>query len=337
MGKRTRSGFMTSAGWLSSVAALRVTLLVLAVCLGSSCSTVPEPTLPSTDLFLVEIEAEEGSLRLGRPVNLTDREGYDSQPCFLPDGDGIVYVARNEESTDIYVYDLARRASRRLTHTSYGREYSPQPIPGAAALSMIRVERDGRFRLLRFDRDGVNPAPIIAPAVGAISYYAWIDADTVAIVSVEARSWLSIVDVTQGTIRAIAADVGRSIQKVPGRSAVSFVRTQGQDDWWIEVFDAGTGETTAMGPTLPGREEHAWLPDGRIVMGRDGELFTLGPEPDATWTRLADLTEAGLRDITRIAVAPSGDRLVLVAEDPATVSRAGRSRADQTKATPPGQ
>ena len=47
-------------------------------------------------------------------------------------------------------------------------------------------------------------------------------------------------------------------------------------------------------------------------MGDDSLLYAWSPAED--WRLVADLTEQGLRGISRIAVSPAGDRLALVGE-----------------------
>lgn len=294
----------------------RIAPWVLVACgLWPGCSTPPEAPRPTTDLFLVEIRGEGEALSLGPPVNLTRREGYDNQPCFLPGGEGLLYVSRDERGTDIYTLDLAGGGSTRLTRTRLEREYSPAPIPGADGLSVVRVERDGAFRLLRLDRNGGNATPVTDLVHESIGYYAWIDATGVAAIVVEEeRSELQVVDMDRGRIRSVANNVGRSIQKVPGRRAVSYIREPAQGDPRIEIFDAASGEVERIGPTLPGSRDHAWLTEERLLMGRGSELFTRRAEPDAAWERLADLAAAGLREISRIAVGPHRRKIVVVAE-----------------------
>lgn len=313
-GPRPLTGSM--AGFRFHDLAVRVVPLALACALASACSSPPEAPRLSTDLYLLELRGAGDALSLGPPVNLTRRAGYDNQPCFLPGGEGLLYVSRDENGTDIYEIDPVNRISRRLTHTRLEREYSPQPIPGGDALSVVRVERDGLFRLLRLDPGGANPTPVTDLVHESIGYYAWIDAGTVAVIVVaedEEYRELLIVDMERGTIHSVTREAGRSVQKVPDRRAVSFVHEQAQADSSIEIFDADTGETRSLGPALPGSADHAWLPDGRLVMGRDGDLYAREARSGTEWERLAALGEAGLREITRITIDPRGGRMVLVA------------------------
>jgi Tol biopolymer transport system component len=93
---------------------------------------------PATDIYVVETAIANGRFEItGIPTNATDRDAYDNQPFFLPDGKAFLYTAfQNDGQTDIFRYDIAAQSSRRLTATSEG-EYSPTVMPGAKSFSVI--------------------------------------------------------------------------------------------------------------------------------------------------------------------------------------------------------
>jgi hypothetical protein len=109
---------------------------------------------------------------------------------------------------------------------------------------------------------------------------------------------------------------------------VSFVRKTDQNNWWIDVYDLDTGEFTRLLPTLPGREDYAWMPDGSILMGDGSKLFQarsgdntllgvstdidVSQDPHSQWTEIADLADAGVRGITRLSVNDSGTLIAIV-------------------------
>jgi len=56
----------------------------------------------------------------------------------------------------------------------------------------------------------------------------------------------------------------------------------------------------------------AWMPDGAALVALNSTLYRWRPgEPD--WMPVANLAAFGLRDVTRLAVSPQGDRLAMVA------------------------
>ena len=56
------------------------------------------------------------------------------------------------------------------------------------------------------------------------------------------------------------------------------------------------------------------LPSGGILMGRGSKLYLRAAGSDPSWTEIADLSRDGIRNITRLAVSPSVDKLVVVAD-----------------------
>ena len=100
---------------------------------------------PSTDIFILPVDGVD----VGAPHRVTDREGYDNQPKFLPDGRALVYSSLQDGGTDIYRYDLASGETRLIVDTPES-EYSPTPIPGREAISVVRDYGDLKQQLWSF-------------------------------------------------------------------------------------------------------------------------------------------------------------------------------------------
>ena len=62
--------------------------------------------MPSTDLYLMSIDRQTDSWSFGPAIPVTDRDGYDNQPYFLPDGQAVLYTSMHDGQTDIYRFDL---------------------------------------------------------------------------------------------------------------------------------------------------------------------------------------------------------------------------------------
>lgn len=71
--------------------------------------------LPDTDIFLVGIKQEKGKLVFGSPENITNRKGYDNQPCFSKDGKSVFFVSVIDSSqSDIYSVNTTTKKYHRL-------------------------------------------------------------------------------------------------------------------------------------------------------------------------------------------------------------------------------
>ena len=296
---------------------LLIGVVLTLVMLQAGC-TEPEPAgapqLAVTDLYLVDLTTQSGHLVAGVPVNLTGREGFDNQPAWLPDGEAFIYSAAVDEQVDVFRYDLETGSRVRLTTTEQ-REYSPAPLPAGQGFSVVRVDHDGNQQLWRFDDDGQNPA-VILEWESQLGYYAWIDRDFLALVLATDPTALTFADADRGWVEEepVAITVGRSVQQIPGRNAISYIFKTGPHEWWVEELDLLTRRSRRLIRTLPKSEDHAWLPDGSLLMAADRSLYVWRTGQAAEWEEFANFSDAGLSGITRLAVSPQGEWLVIVAD-----------------------
>jgi hypothetical protein len=268
---------------------------------------------PSTDIWLAELTARAGLWSVAEPRNLTNRDGYDNQPAFEPGGESILFAAaRGPMQTDVYRYSLASNQLQRVTFT-LASEYSPTPLPAGDGFSAIHETADGQL-LWRYGLDGESAGPIL-PNVEPVGYHAWGDALRVIMFvlgSGDSPATLQLGNIADGNVTVIAENPGRSLHPVPGRHAVSFVRKLSRDEWWIEVLDLDTMVFTRIGRTLAGREDYAWTPDGAVIMGDGSTLHQMRAGEE--WRQIADLSGAGVSNITRLAINDSGTHIAIVAD-----------------------
>ena len=270
---------------------------------------------PATDIFVAELTLTP-TVRLGTPRNVTRRPGYDNQPSFLPDGRSFLYTSiREDAQADIYRHDPAADSGVRVTTTTES-EYSPTPLT-SGGFAVVRVERDSTQRLWRFDAAG--QASLVLERVKPVGYFAFGDEHTLGLFVLGRPASFQLADTRRGTADTIVADIGRTIQKIPGKHAISFVRRVSETEWWITAFDLDRRESTPLVRTLEGVDLYTWAPDGTLLAGRGTKLYRWSGGAD--WVEVADLAAAGLSSITRLAVSARGDRLAIVALPTAGDSR----------------
>jgi hypothetical protein len=267
---------------------------------------------PSTEIFLAEMHSRAGRLSLGQPVNITNREGYDNQPMFLPDGASLLYTSvRTGTLPDIYRYVLRDQSTTQMTRTPEG-EYSPTPMPGGQFFSVIRVEADQTQRLWKFPFAGGEPS-LVLENIKPVGYHAWLDERTVALFVLGRPATLQLADLRTGQADTLERDIGRSLHQRPGRQTLTFVHKLSAEEWIIKELDPQTRRSEPLTRTLPGSEDFVWTPDGVLLSASGSKLFQFDPKKDKAWREVADFARAGLKGITRLAVSPQGDRLALVA------------------------
>ncbi len=288
--------------------------LILVLCI-LAVNAVAQNAPPGTDVFLVDLAIQAGQLKFGTPENITNRDGYDNQPSFLEDGNALLYTSvRNGKPTDIYRYDIRSKADRQMTNTPEG-EYSATLMPGGKSFSVIRVEADSTQRLWKFPIDGGAPS-LVLEKIKPVGYHAWFDENTVLLFVLGTPATLQLVDIPTEQSTTLAGNVGRSLHRIPGQMRMSFVHKVTNDEWIIKSLDPKTRQIETIVKTLPGAEDYVWTPDGNtILMGKGSKLYRWSAGQGEQWQEAADFSAHGVRDMTRLAISPRGDRLAFVAAD----------------------
>ena len=268
-----------------------------------------------TDIYLAPITRVRDAIVVGPALNVTHRPGYDNQPSFLPNSRGILYtVVGADAQADIWRYDIVERRTSRVTSTPES-EYSAVVMPGGRRMSVIRVEADSAQRLWSFDLDGTNPQVLLA-TLKPVGYHAWLTPSRLATYVLGAPATLHVIDSDGGHDEIRARDIGRALQRIPGREAFSFAQRDSAKALWI-MTQTAAGDSASMLVRAPADNEyHAWTPDGVLLSVTRGQLVRWNRALDATsgWVPVADLSKAGVKNVSRLTVSPDGKWLAFVAE-----------------------
>ncbi len=267
------------------------------------------------DIYLAPITRVRDAIVVGPAINVTHRPGYDNQPSFLPDSRGLLYTAVGADGqADIWRYDIAQRRSSRVTSTPES-EYSATVMPGGRRMSVIRVEADSVQRLWSFDLDGANPQLLLA-ALKPVGYHVWLTSSRLATFVLGAPATLHVIDSDGSHDEIRARDIGRALQRIPGREAFSYAQRDSTKALWI-MTQSAAGDSASMLVRAPADNEyHAWTPDGVLLSVTGGQLVRWNRALDATsgWVQVANLAKDGIRNVSRLAVSPDGRWLAFVAE-----------------------
>jgi len=308
---------------------------------GRSTGAARQPAQPATDteVFVAMLTGSGATLAIGPPVNISNNPGYDNQPAFSPDGAQVFFASTRGTATpardaapppqsslpktDIYRYEISTRRLFRVTQTPES-EFSPTVMPDRVHLSMVRVEADGTQHLCSVEpaSDPKRETSVILPSVTPVGYHAWIDEGRVALYVLGASgepSTLQIASIEDGRTQTVATNVGRSLQRMPSGS-ISFVQrvaaaSGGAATAVLKQLDVRTLETQALVTPAAGVSDPfvTWLPDGTALMAAGSTIYRWRAG-DGDWSVMSHLDSFGLRDVTRLAVSPKGDRIAIVAQ-----------------------
>ena len=272
----------------------------------------PVGPLSESEIYLAPITGFGPSLKIGTPKNISNHTGYDSQPKFETDGRGIVFTRGDAASrTDIFRYDLATTKVAPVKETAES-EYSATPMPDGRGYGVIRVELDGVQRLWRLDPTKGKTDDLLIATTRPIGYFAFPEPQVVASFVLGNPPTLQLIDLATEESKLIATDVGRSIHKIPGRAAASFLHKLSPEEWMIKEIDA-RGAIRDIVRAPKGREDYAWLGDGTLLVSSGTKILALKPGADTVWREIADFEALGLKDLTRLATNARGDQIAIVA------------------------
>ncbi|MDT8369984.1 MAG: hypothetical protein RQ745_12325 [Longimicrobiales bacterium] len=277
------------------------------------------------ELWFASLAADEtGAPLLGSGRNVTRRPGYDNQPKFFPDGT-VLYTRQEDERTDIWRYHPADDRHTPVTETPDRSEYSPTPTPDGG-VSAIVVEPDSMQRLWRYALDGTDPV-VLFREIAPVGYHAWAN-ETDAFLFVLGspatlqRASFSGDDATPegggipGEGEILDEGIGRSLNRVPGREAVSYPKSGGDGKVTIRIRDAATGSVTDEFLSGIAPQDHAWTPSGWVLYGQGHRLMAFDPSSEDAAPHLAGALPDSSLVISRLAVSDDGASIVLVVERP---------------------
>ncbi|HJU43448.1 MAG TPA: hypothetical protein VJ691_11560 [Vicinamibacterales bacterium] len=292
-------------------------LLLLAVFLQAQA---PAP-LPGTDIYLVPLKGGLASMKTATPTPLSTAPGYDNQPFFSADGRRVLFAANHDgKQTDVFVFNRETGRVTQLTTTPEN-ENSPTYLPSgktdADGFSVVRSEMDKTQRLWRFNATGREPYLLLTD-VKPVGYHAWVDPDRVALFILGEPNSLQLASVNSGKSEVVANGIGRSLHRIPGTRAVSFVHREPSGDYWIKQIDADSRKIEPLTKVVDGAADRdmAWMPDGKTILMSGGTKVFSWTRGASSWTEVFDAALHNLGAVSRIAVSPKGDAIAIVVAEP---------------------
>jgi WD40-like Beta Propeller Repeat len=286
--------------------------LVLSACSGESeapgtADAAPDAP-PGTDIHLFRLAGGTAEPE----ARITDLAGYDNQPYFTADGAQVLFTSDRTGNMDTFSYSLSDGTVTQVTHTAEG-EYSPTTVPALPGwFSAIRMDMDGVQELWRYPLAS-EETPVPVAAINRVGYHTWVGNDKILFFRLGRPSTLQIVIEGTADTTVVAERVGRSLHKIPGERASSYLVTVSDDHREIRRYDWDSGESSAIAVPLEGGQDYAWTAGGALVMAIEGILYSYTPGADVDWLEIADL---GLDETSRLAVSPDGTLLAVVAGRP---------------------
>lgn len=265
--------------------------------------------LPKTDLWLAKVID-------GIPVNpvkISPAGGYNNQPHFSGDGSLIFYTREQAGKDGISQTDIAafrpQTKSTNMLNKSPESEYSPTPIPGRQAVSVIKAELDQKQRLWAINVNNGN-MELLLPDVEPVGYHTWINATDVAMFILGESFTLQLATLRQNGTRQVADNIGRSLRTHPQTNEVLFV-DKNQEPWQIAAYDPETDVTRLLIPLFPGSEDFTIDKKGNYWTGNGSKLYKRS-SMDKRWNLVVDFKGYGVNQISRLATHLDSGQIAFV-------------------------
>jgi hypothetical protein len=212
--------------------------------------------------------------------------------------------------TDIAAFDIGKGTTTKVTNTRES-EYSPTPMPGRNALSVIQVEEDQRQRLWAIDIDS-GEMELLFPDVEPVGYHDWFsDKDVAMFILGDSFDLYTARLGTEGS-RLIASNIGRTIRRHPRSGEVLFV-DKNQAPWQIAAIDTANGNLRTVMPLFPDSEDFTVDSNGSYWTGNGSKLYRRSPG-DRGWKLMTDFRDFGVDNISRLATHLDSGQISFVSE-----------------------
>ncbi len=268
-----------------------------------------------TEIYQLDLTERAGQLTLSNPRNVSDKPGYDNQPFFHPTKPLLYYTSMMADGqTDIWSYDLNASTRTQLTRTPDS-EYSPTVLPGERQFScIVQRKANGDQDLVRFDLDDPTKTSLLLESqkTGKIGYQAWLNTDEAVVFVLGEPATMHYINRKIGRDTVIAGQIGRSLHRIPGQQAFSFVQQVGEK-WMIRTYEPARNRVRDLTES-PSTSDHynAWTPGGLLLESRGTELWAFNPKTNA-WKAVALPETLPKKKLTRLAV--QGKNLAVVLDE----------------------
>ena len=269
-----------------------------------------------SEIFLLDMQIKGDAITLSKPVNITNQKGYDNQPFFAKNQPLLYYTTyRDADNAETKVYNYQTHTSSFFTNKP-DKEFSPTITPDGQFISCIIQRKSGAQDLGKYPLNGGEPIILVNNL--KVGYHAWIDNDRLLLYILDdsIHQSLQFYNLLTKENKLIANNPGRSLCKMPGQNAMSFIDKTNPKAWVIKRLDIATMQISEIGTALPEQEYMTWTRNGLIIMSDGTSLFSLAPGRNNHWQKINFIHDnPAIKGITRLAVNNDDSKIAIVVKE----------------------
>ncbi len=263
---------------------------------------------PNTDIFLFEIKKSQTGISIEKGSNITNRDGYDNQPYFMPDNEHLLYASiPGDNQADLYRYSIKTLKTERLTESKQS-EYSPQLTPDAKHISVVMVEKDSTQRIWQYNLNGHNESLLISQQ-DSIGYYSWLNTDSILFFKTTEPAQLYLYTISLTKAVWLADNITRSFKPINASSFFYVVKENGKNQ--VRVYDMKIRKSTLFAEAQSSNDDFVWDAELGLIKSEGSKLYRYNATAK-NWIELVDFSGSGLKKISRFAFSKNGKYLAVV-------------------------
>lgn len=267
----------------------------------------------NTEVYVFDIHPAYEGLELLNVRNISNNDGYDNQPSFISN-ESLVFAGNNIDQTDISEYNFTTQVKRWINSPTEGSEYSPQKFPSSDHLAAVRLDKDGRQRLYKYDIKTGKSSEVIEDL--QVAYFAFFnDNKIMATVLDFEEMYLVLIDLPTKKVDTLFKGVGRSIQRIPKTDFMAYSLINDEQKLDLYMMDMNNKESFFICEIPKDVQDFVWMNDTQVLIGKESKLYMYDTLGEAKWIKVASLEDYGIKNISRMAVSPDGKKIAVVGEE----------------------
>lgn len=271
--------------------------------------------MPETDIWLVNLVKKEGKYNYEKPLNITNRKGYNNQPSFTEDNKGIYFVCdKVSNQTDVFIYNIKNKTANPICQTRES-EYSPTLTTDNKFLTCVVVLTDSSQQLFNYDWHEPKTEPIeIAkgiPNTDSVGYFTWLNKDTVLYYKLTEPHSLRALDITTNKDVWICDHPTRAFKKIGNTSQFIYGIKKDSSSVEFRIYNPALRQSKVYATYPSVNEDFVWNNELGLIKSENSDLLNYNPLTK-NWDLLFSFSNIGIKKITRFIFDSKNKRLVIV-------------------------
>ncbi|MBN2031325.1 serine/threonine-protein kinase [bacterium] len=163
------------------------------------------------DIYFMSIDIPTARIS-GEPKPIATDRRIDDEPCWTPDGSGVVFVSEREDQKDLYRFSLENNTIKRLTFTEQ-EEQNPQFTPDGKSISFYSNEA-----IWSIPSEGGSARHLTPDDLKLLNNYIWSRDSTILFVTTIDNSDVRYMKLIQLDLKTGTQEVLRGMLRDPGLS-----------------------------------------------------------------------------------------------------------------------